>query len=89
MFIFICNYLNYIYGKFQSSETSEKKVIKKVYDLLGQPPYLRLYIAWILGLTFPGIKQHRPKSMYFIYDMPSSDSRVSMADKMSTCRAKG
>ena len=29
MFIFIWNYLNYMHGKFQSSETSEKGVIKK------------------------------------------------------------
>ena len=40
MFIFIWNCLIYMNGKFQSSERSEKRVIKKVYDLLGQPSYL-------------------------------------------------
>ena len=52
MFIFIGNYLINMYGKFQFSETSEKKVIKKVYDLLGQPSYMLTMFKILRDLLF-------------------------------------
>ena len=48
-------------------------------------------LIWPLSqhLTLPGMKQQRPMSIYFRYDIPSSDKRVSTADRMSTCLASG
>jgi hypothetical protein len=40
-------------------------------------------------LTFPGMKQQRPASIYLVKVMARIERRVSMAVRISQCRAKG
>lgn len=39
--------------------------------------------------TFPGMKQHKLTSMYFVYVIDSIEMRVSMHVKTSECLANG
>lgn len=67
---------------------------------INSSPHVQNIIQWYLLLTktiniyspkitFPGIKQQSPVSIYLIYVILSNERRVSIADRMSTCLANG